>query len=104
MTGDRAMRVLMLDPSLFTLPYDRALCGGLADAGCDISLVGRPLRPLEPPAFGDHLTLLPHFYRVTERIAVLRPLHKLAKATEHMIDMMQLPTLCDRLQPDVIHV
>lgn len=98
-------RVMMLDPSLFTLPYDRALCGGLAAAGCAVSLVGRPLRPAERGPTEAGLPLLPHFYRWAERRpAIAGRAHKLAKCAEHLVDMARLPALCDRLQPDVIHV
>jgi glycosyltransferase involved in cell wall biosynthesis len=98
-------RVMLLDPSLFTLPYDRALCGGLAAAGCAVTLVGRALRPAERGAADAQLPLLPHFYRWTEaRPTRSSRLHKLAKSAEHVVDMTRLPALCDRLQPDVIHV
>lgn len=98
-------RVLMLDPSLFTLPYDRALCEGLRAAGCDVTLVGRPLRPAEHGADDARLPLLPHFYGWAEnRPAVAGRGHKLAKSVEHLLDMARLPALCDRLRPDVIHV
>jgi glycosyltransferase involved in cell wall biosynthesis len=98
-------RVLVLDPSLFTLPYDRALCGGLAAAGCDVTLVGRALRPAERGPADAALPLAAHFYRATEtRLVWPGRSHKLAKSAEHVVDMARLPVLCDRLQPDIIHV
>jgi glycosyltransferase involved in cell wall biosynthesis len=44
-------RIALVDPSLFTLPYDAALIGGLEECGADVTLWGRPLRPGEavPP-------------------------------------------------------
>jgi glycosyltransferase involved in cell wall biosynthesis len=100
------MRVLMLDPSLFTLPYDRALCHGLAAAGCGVSLVGRPLRPAERGSPANHdLPLVAHFYRCSEsRLVQASRLGRLAKSVEHLVDMARLPGLCGRLRPDVIHV
>jgi hypothetical protein len=35
------MRVALIDPSLFTLPYDRGLARGLAAAGHHVVLHGR---------------------------------------------------------------
>jgi glycosyltransferase involved in cell wall biosynthesis len=101
------MRVLMLDPSLFTLPYDRALCAGLTAAGCQVSLVGRPLRPLESSSASAPLPLVAHFYRCAEAIGTRRAgrrVQALIKSVEHLVGLARLPALCDRLQPDVIHV
>ncbi|MGL1241035.1 hypothetical protein ACSTKS_23365, partial [Vibrio parahaemolyticus] len=42
-----ALRVLMVDPSLFTAPYDAALSGGLAQAGVRADWATRALRPGE---------------------------------------------------------
>ncbi len=38
------MKVCVIDPSLFTLPYDRHLCEGLHAAGAQVTLCGRALR------------------------------------------------------------
>jgi glycosyltransferase involved in cell wall biosynthesis len=98
-------RVMLLDPSLFTLPYDRALCGGLAATGCAVTLVGRALRSAERGPADAQLPLAPHFYRWTDsRSTWSGGFHKLAKSAEHIVDMARLPALCDHLQPDVIHV
>ncbi len=53
------MRVCIIDPSLFTLPYDQHLCAGLRAGGVDVTLCGRALRPEE--------TLLPHAYPLATR-------------------------------------
>ena len=100
-------RVVMLDPSLFTLPYDRALCAGLATSGCQVHLVGRRLRPFERSAADATLPLMPHFYRVAERAPARiagGAVQRLLKSVEHLIDMARVPALCDRLRPDVIHM
>ncbi len=100
------MRVMMLDPSLFTLPYDRALCDGLAAAGCGVWLVGRALRPIERTPANYDLPLVPHFYRLSEGRAVAgsRLLQRPLKSAEHVVDMLRLGTLAERLRPDVIHI
>ena len=56
------MHVALIDPSLFTLPYDRALVGGLARAGHRVTLYGRQPGPEDGDPAG--LTLIPDFYKV----------------------------------------
>ena len=41
------MRVFVVDPPLFTLPYDRHFAQALAHRGAEVTLVGRPLRTFE---------------------------------------------------------
>lgn len=98
------MRVVVVDPSLFTLPYDRAFCRALAAAGADVTLVGRPLRAVEtldPKGF----TFLPLFYRVSERSR--RSTHSgrggIIKGFEHVLGLMSLLRLIDRVRPDIMH-
>ena len=57
------MRIALIDPSLFTLPYDSALAAGLTQGGHDVTLYGRKPRPEEGSANGVRLT--PAFYRAT---------------------------------------
>lgn len=48
------MKVAMIDPSLFTGRYDDGLCAGLAEAGAEVTLYGRPMRStdaIEPSAY-----------------------------------------------------
>ena len=59
----RAMRVALVDPSLFTLPYDRMLALGLQQAGHDVVLHARALEPREGEAEG--VALAADFYRAT---------------------------------------
>lgn len=90
-------RVLVIDPSLFTQPYDEALVGALAEAGTDVTLVGRPARPGEtPPA----VRFRPDFYRCFD--AAPRRVGRIGaglKAVEHVADAFRLV----RLLPDVFH-
>ncbi|MEJ5231636.1 MAG: glycosyltransferase [Geminicoccaceae bacterium] len=93
------MNVLVVDPSLFTLPYDRAFCGALAAAGAEVTLVGRPLRALEtiePRGF----TFLPLFYRRSERSGR----GGILKGLEHAAGLLSLARLIDRVRPDIVHV
>ncbi len=98
------MRVALIDPSLFTLPYDRMLALGLEQAGHDVVLHARALEPGEGDTQG--LTLAPDFYRVTggARTAWLpEPLRLALKGAEHVFGMAALLARLRRERPDVIH-
>jgi glycosyltransferase involved in cell wall biosynthesis len=93
------VKVLVVDPSLFTLPYDRAFCSALAAAGAEVTLVGRPLRALEaiePRGFA----FLPLFYRRSEGSAR----RGILKGLEHAAGLLSLARLIDRVRPDIVHV
>jgi glycosyltransferase involved in cell wall biosynthesis len=97
-------RIAMIDPSLFTVPYDRALARALGDEGAEIVLFGRQTRPGENDA--DDIVIDRHFYRFAEG----RTAHRLPdllrhglKAADHAVSMSRL---CKRLrswQPHAIH-
>lgn len=100
------MKVAMLDPSLFTLPYDRELCAALTRAGHAIRLYGRPLRPGETTTpIPD--TWVPHFYHWSEGLrgrgrggrAIT-----LLKGLEHVAGMDTLTRALRHRPPDVIHI
>lgn len=99
-----AMRVALIDPSLFTLPYDRMLALGLGEAGHDVVLHTRALKPGEGKTEG--LRLAPDFYRATgaEGAAWLpRRLRLALKGCEHVLSMAALLARLRRERPDVIH-
>ncbi len=61
------MKIAMLDPSLFTGRYDDGLCAALAQAGHQVSLLGRPMRAsdaIEPAGY----RYVPRFFRWSERL------------------------------------
>lgn len=97
-------RIAMIDPSLFTIPYDRALTRGLQEEGAEILLFGRQARPGENDA--DDIAIDRSFYRIAESGAArLLPtaLRHGVKALDHVVSMSRL---CHRLRlwrPDVIH-
>ncbi|HKY79959.1 MAG TPA: glycosyltransferase family 4 protein [Sphingobium sp.] len=79
------MKVAMVDPSLFTGRYDDSLCAALAQAGMDVSLLGRPMRPTDA-IVPQGYRYLPRFFRGSEalrgRIGEGRAL-RLVKAAEY---------------------
>lgn len=94
------MRVLMVDPFLFTLPYDAAFCRALARAGAAVRLVARPLRPGETLAPTD-FSFRPLFYGVSEKLRQPRPA---LKGLEHAKGLAALARLIHRKRPDIVHL
>ncbi len=98
------MRVALIDPSLFTVPYDRALAGGLAEAGHDVTLYGRRPGPDDPDPAG--MTVVPSFYRFTSSrpIALLpRQLQLGIKGVDHIASMIGLALRLRARRPDIVH-
>jgi glycosyltransferase involved in cell wall biosynthesis len=98
------MRAALIDPSLFTLPYDVALARGLQRARVDVELHGRKLLPEDGNASG--ISIRPSFYRVADS-ALARGLPKAArlvvKGVDHLISMRRLLATLRRSRPDIIH-
>ena len=100
----RGPRVLLVDPSLFTAPYDAALTDGLLAAGVEPTWATRPTRRADrqelPLARTD-----PFFYRRTDEAAWLRgPLKSIAKGLAHFAGLATLLRRVARTRPDVVHV
>ncbi len=98
------MRVSMIDPSLFTLPYDQALATGLESAGHRVTLFGRRPGPFDsnPPG----VPLEHEFYRFTgSRVVSALPakLRLAIKGVDHVWSMARLLRRLRRERPDVIH-
>jgi glycosyltransferase involved in cell wall biosynthesis len=99
------MRIALIDPSLFTWPYDAALALALQDAGHEVAIFGKPIDAAE--AGPAHPVLRAHFYRVLESHAAKqlpRALFLLGKGVVHVRDMLSLLTALRAYRPDVIHV
>jgi len=97
------MRVAMIDPSLFTLPYDQGLAGGLQRAGHQVTLHGRRPGPEDGPAL---MPVQEDFYRVanSRTVRALPSAPRLAvKAVDHAVSMAALLARLHRAPPDVIH-
>jgi glycosyltransferase involved in cell wall biosynthesis len=94
------MRIALIDPSLFTLPYDLRLAEGLAEGGHQVDLFGSAAEPgAEPP-------LRPHFYGELAALGADRwpsALGKAAKGLAHIRGMWRLSDLLARERPDIIH-
>ena len=98
------MRVALIDPSLFTLPYDSALAEGLRAAGHDVALYGRPLAPDEQMGGGGGV--IPAFYRALSSKsahALPRPAFLVAKGLSHVGGALALAGRLTRTPPGVVH-
>src|SRR5260221_10163891 len=98
------MRIALIDPSLFTWPYDAALAGGFEAAGHEVAIFGKVLGgPTDPENDGR---LRQHFYRGLERrpLTLLpRSLWMTAKGVSHIAAWAGLPAALARWGCDVVH-
>ena len=98
------MKVALIDPSLFTWPYDRALAGGLADNGHEVRIFGRAL-PKSDARNADPL-YAPLFYRWLAAPALARlprAATRLWKGLSHVGSMRRLADELADWRPDAIH-
>jgi glycosyltransferase involved in cell wall biosynthesis len=96
------VKVLLVDPSLYTPPYDGALARALQDRGHEVTLVGRAPRATDPP-LGPGVRLEPLFYRAGERVPRIPALRQVAKGVEHAADLARLRRYVRAVKPDVVH-
>lgn len=104
-TGGAAGEVWLVDPPLFTLPYDHELGQALASTGLRVRLFGRPLRANETTVSSPDYDFDPLFYQRSEagRGKSKSGLHRFAKGIEHFIGMTRLGRSVRRAQPEVAH-
>jgi glycosyltransferase involved in cell wall biosynthesis len=99
-----AFKVALIDPSLFTLPYDVKLAEGLRGIGHRVRFYGKSLGPEETEPAGAEL--VQHFYPEMERWGLSRlptAASRAAKGVLHLRAMRRLVEALRREQPDVIH-
>lgn len=96
------MRIALIDPSLFTWPYDHELAAGLTEIGNDVLVFGKvlPATQAPEPLLRQHFypaMALPFWDRVPK--SAVRAL----KGFSHIGSMARLWRALWRWQPDVIH-
>jgi glycosyltransferase involved in cell wall biosynthesis len=98
------MKVAMVDPSLFTIPYDRALVDRLRAGGHFVRWFGRPLRDWERE-LAEGAAVEEFFYVRTEPLKARlgKRLGIWMKAFGHLSSMLAFQRLMIRWKPDVIH-
>ncbi len=103
MSNNSPLTALLVDPSLFTAPYDAALTAGLVSAGVDVTWATRPTRQ------GDRQELPiertdPFFYRhIDDAYWLPARLKPIAKGLAHLSGLMALMLRVWRRKPDVVH-
>lgn len=96
------MKIAVIDPSLFTWPYDSELVGGLRALGHEVRLFGKALPASDPRA--RHALLQPLFYRhLASADKWPTVLKRIAKGFSHFGSMARLRRELAAWQPDVIH-
>ncbi len=103
MTSSSGIQALLVDPSLFTAPYDAALTGGLLAAGVEVTWAARPTRrgdrQVIPASRVDAF-----FYRGVDETPYLpRALRAAAKGASHVIGLCGLVRRVFARKPDVVH-
>jgi glycosyltransferase involved in cell wall biosynthesis len=93
------MRVHIVDPSAFTLPYDHALAAALASAGADVELITSRFAYGEPPE-PDGYAVRELFYRHARGAAGSRG-RLAAKLVDHVPDMLRYRDVAR--SADVVH-
>jgi glycosyltransferase involved in cell wall biosynthesis len=95
----RAVRVTLVDPGAFTIPYDHALASALARRGLDVELVTSRFRFGRAPE-PDGYRRRELFYPVSSRLFDRSRLRLPVRAAEHLVGLTRLR----RLLTDVLHV
>ncbi len=96
------MKIAVIDPSLFTWPYDRALVGGLRNLGHDAVLFGKALSRSDARLRDP--VLRPIFYTsLADTGSWPRPLLRAAKGFSHVASLERLRRELTLWAPDVIH-
>ncbi|HEV2559653.1 MAG TPA: glycosyltransferase family 4 protein [Microvirga sp.] len=94
------MKIFMVDPSNFTMPYNTALARSLTTEGADVHLFGRPLRMKESVETGP-FAFHPFFYRRTEPKA--RQTSRYLKGIEHCHGLAEFINHVKVARPDIVH-
>lgn len=103
-TAPTGLRVVLVDPSLFTGPYDAALNDGLVAAGVQPHWVTRPTRRGDRQEIPLQYTA-PIFYKhVDDATAFPKPMRTAIKGLAHVVGLMRMLRHVLRVRPDVIHV
>ncbi|MCX7279685.1 MAG: glycosyltransferase [Burkholderiales bacterium] len=98
------LNVLLVDPSLFTAPYDAALSEGLVAAGVSPMWATRPTRKGDRQELPIEQTY-PFFYRrVDEATWIPGKLKAVAKGIAHAAGLATLLWKIKTTRPDVVHV
>jgi glycosyltransferase involved in cell wall biosynthesis len=97
-----AIRVILVDPLLFTAPYDAALTQGLLTAGVEPLWVTGPARWSDQNEIPRQL-LAELFHRPVDNVRRSRLLKAALGAMAHATGLMRLVRYARALRPDIVH-
>ena len=100
------MRVALVDPAAYTLPYDHQLAAALARRGHEVDLVTSPFLHGTPPraeGYRRHEVFFPLSGRIL-RGRPRSPLRFAVKGLEYLPSVWRLVRKLDELGPDVVHI
>ena len=104
MSGERIIQALLVDPSLFTAPYDAALTQGLLAAGVEVTWATRPTRRGERQEIPIE-RVDAFFYRWVDEAAHLpRQVRAVTKGLSHLIGLCGLIVRVLKHKPDIVHL
>lgn len=94
---------LLVDPSLFTAPYDAALTAGLVTAGVEPTWATRPQRQNDRQEIPVERVDAFFYRRVDEALSLPRKLRAVAKGLSHIAGLCVLVARVIARKPDVVH-
>jgi glycosyltransferase involved in cell wall biosynthesis len=97
------LKSLLVDPSLFTAPYDAALTRGLVEAGVDVTWATRPLRQTDRQEIPVERVDAFFYRRVDEALGLPSKLRAVAKGLSHLAGLAGLVGRVLLRRPDVVH-
>ena len=103
---DRGVRVSLIDPVSYTLPYDTSLASALARRGHEVDLIAAAFAhgaAPEPVGFRRHDL----FFTVSGRLLARRPRSRArfaVKGLEYLPELLRADREITRLDPEIVHV
>jgi glycosyltransferase involved in cell wall biosynthesis len=100
------VRVSLVDPVSYTLPYDSRLAAGLAKRGHSVDLLAASFQHAPPPAANGY-THREVFFTASARLLARTPRSRLrlvVKGLEYLPSVSRLKRTIRELDPDVLHV
>ncbi len=99
------MKIVVVNPSLFTPFYDYHYCKALVESGDLVTMVGRPPRQHERPADGSFAFAELFYRRAGQREAGSPPSqrHRIRKGLEHATGLWALEKLVTEQHADIVH-
>jgi glycosyltransferase involved in cell wall biosynthesis len=101
--GGRGLRALLVDPSLFTAPYDASLTEGLVAAGVQPTWAVRPVRSGDREEIPARYCQAFFYQRVDAVSGLPSRVRKVAKGMAHVLGLARLVWRVVTQGPDVVH-